>query len=342
MATSSITSATNHTPDGLRPVQLRRDLAKIADLLEIAFGDTIDQAGMSVVREMRALSHLGPLIWVVARLDRAIRAMNHGYVWIDAQTQQLVGNVSIYDAGLARTMVIANVAVHPEFRRRGIAFEMMQAALEAARRHKAKEVWLQVDADNIGAQKLYEKLGFRAHGVFTRWQWYPSYHVDVPERRTSAPDVKRRTGAEWQAHYQLAQAARIDHAGGVGWLRPLHPTTFKRSFSDFMWTLAGVENQEHWVIHHPDDSSMLIAALSMRTVFGAKNRQTELLVHPEAPAETTRDILGFALRQVAELRRGITLDHPDNELTVNTILQRLQFTPKRHWLHMRWCPETCP
>lgn len=339
MAAPSISSASTPASSGLRTVQLRNDLGKIADLLEIAFGDTIDTAGMSAVREMRALSQLGPLLWIIARLDRGIRAMSHGYVWVDPATQRLIGNVSIYDAGFDQIMVIANVAVHPDFRRRGIAEAMMIASMEAARRHHAKEVLLQVDASNLGAQKLYEKLGFQSLGTFTRWQWYPDDPDDVPLRRPGALDIKRRTGREWKLHYQLAQQVRPDTVGGVGWLRPTRPRTFRRTTGQLMWAIMGVESYEHWAVHHPDHPDQLLAALSMRTVFGARNRHIELLLHPDAQSEHARDMITFAMRQVADLRRGLILEYPSDDDLTNNLLYHLRFEPKRRLLHMRWCPE---
>lgn len=339
MAAPSISSASDLTPSGLRSVQLRNDLGKIADLLEIAFGDTIDASGMSAVREMRALAQMGPFLWLIARLDRGIRAMSHGYVWIDPASTSLVGNVSIYDAGFDHIMVVANVAVHPDFRRRGIAERMMIASMEAARNHQANEVLLQVDANNTGAQKLYEKLGFQALGAFTRWQWFPDELDDAPPRRANAPDIKRRAGHEWKAHYQLAQQVRPNGSGGVGWLRPTRPRTFRRTSGQLFWALLGIESQQHWVIHHPQDKPQLLGALSLRNRFGVRHQYAELLLHPDAESELGRDLITFAMRQVVDYRRGLVLEHPTHDEHINTILQHLRFEPKRRLVHMRWCPN---
>lgn len=55
---------------------------------------------------------------------------------------------------------ILNVAVEPEFRRRGVARRLLE--LELAQR--ASVYFLEVRPSNIGARKLYEKLGFREEG----------------------------------------------------------------------------------------------------------------------------------------------------------------------------------
>lgn len=339
MAAQTISSTSASVPSGLRRVQLHRDLGKIADLLEIAFGDTIDHAGMSAVREMRALAQLGPLLWIVARLDRGIRAMNQGYVWIDPASRELVGNVSLYEAGFDRIIVVANVAVHPDYRRQGIAQQMMEAAMQAALQHRAKEIQLQVDADNVGAQKLYEKLRFQRLGLFTHWQWFPDSFIEVPPRRAGSLEIKRRTGREWKIHYQLAQQVRPNEHGGIGWLRPTAPRSFRRTPQQLFWALLGVEGYQHWVMHHPEDRHQFLATLTMKSAFGARYQHLELLLHPDAKSEHARDMITFAMRQVADYRRGLILEHPSDDESVNTILRHLKFEPKRRLLHMRWYPQ---
>jgi ribosomal-protein-alanine N-acetyltransferase len=55
---------------------------------------------------------------------------------------------------------IISVAVLPEFRRGGIASELVKQALNALQEMKADECYLEVRATNDTAFKLYEKLGF--------------------------------------------------------------------------------------------------------------------------------------------------------------------------------------
>lgn len=54
---------------------------------------------------------------------------------------------------------ISLVASHPQWRRKG----MMEALLRhmAAAKGQGRALWLEVHEENVGAQKLYEKLGFR-------------------------------------------------------------------------------------------------------------------------------------------------------------------------------------
>jgi [ribosomal protein S18]-alanine N-acetyltransferase len=65
---------------------------------------------------------------------------------------------------VAGTGEVLNLAVAPEFRRRGIAGALLEASLAAFRRRKVDEVFLEVRESNRSAQALYLSHGFRAVG----------------------------------------------------------------------------------------------------------------------------------------------------------------------------------
>ena len=57
-----------------------------------------------------------------------------------------------------------NIAVHPDFRRRGIAETLVIALVEELKTLESRCLTLEVRASNESAQKLYEKLGFSQIG----------------------------------------------------------------------------------------------------------------------------------------------------------------------------------
>ena len=61
---------------------------------------------------------------------------------------------------------ITNVVVHPDFRQKGVAYEMLtQLLLRGEQDFGIKEITLEVRYSNIGAIHLYEKLGFVSEGI---------------------------------------------------------------------------------------------------------------------------------------------------------------------------------
>ncbi len=59
---------------------------------------------------------------------------------------------------------IATIAVHPDFRRRGIGRQLLKTALEDAAAEGAKSGLLEVRAGNLAAQELYKQFGFAEVG----------------------------------------------------------------------------------------------------------------------------------------------------------------------------------
>lgn len=67
---------------------------------------------------------------------------------------------------MERRAVIMRIAVHPDYRSRGIATILIREAIEKIREMEIREVELDVDVVKRGAIKLYEAVGFRiARGI---------------------------------------------------------------------------------------------------------------------------------------------------------------------------------
>jgi ribosomal-protein-alanine N-acetyltransferase len=60
---------------------------------------------------------------------------------------------------------IHNIAVHSEYRRRGIGRMLLQQVVAAARKRQSNRVTLEVRKSNIAAQTLYRSAGFAMTGV---------------------------------------------------------------------------------------------------------------------------------------------------------------------------------
>ncbi|WP_415064037.1 GNAT family N-acetyltransferase [Bdellovibrio sp.] len=71
--------------------------------------------------------------------------------------EQLVGFVLYRE--LPQAWEISLVACHPQFRRRGYMERLFDHLIAA--KGQDRELWLEVHEENVPAQKLYEKLGFK-------------------------------------------------------------------------------------------------------------------------------------------------------------------------------------
>lgn len=72
---------------------------------------------------------------------------------------------------------IANVAVHPLFRRQGLGELLMVYVMNACLAEGGEKMTLEVRAGNTVAQQLYQKLGFRSVGI--RKNYYEESNEDA-------------------------------------------------------------------------------------------------------------------------------------------------------------------
>lgn len=77
----------------------------------------------------------------------------------------------------ARDADVQTIAVAQSARRSGLGTALMRRLMAVAWQRGAREIFLEVRADNPGAQALYERLGFTAIGV--RRGYYQPGNVDA-------------------------------------------------------------------------------------------------------------------------------------------------------------------
>ncbi len=325
--------ASKKTFSGIRPVHLRSDLAGIAELIELCFGSTMDDAGWAAVREMRLVSQSNSLSLLFHGLDRLMGGLEQGFVWIE--DNRLVGNVSVSPANYPRSMgvgyIIANVAVHPDYRRHGLAHTLMLASLDLIRRKGGEFAVLQVDATNDVARHLYSTLGFREERTFIRWN--RSSHIRPPQRLGQMPFMTLRQPNEWRSEYELAQLVRPHQRGGLGWLRPTNPVFFRPSLLRTLSGWAAGHNEEHWIVHDEHDSR-IVGSLRITMTFGGADR-FELLVHPSRQEQLEEPLLNYALRRLDGHRRPLSMEHPADDAVTTSVLERYMFEARYRLVHMR-------
>ncbi|MBN1329227.1 MAG: GNAT family N-acetyltransferase [Candidatus Heimdallarchaeota archaeon] len=77
--------------------------------------------------------------------------------------------LSNFGYGICKKGHIISIAVLPQYRRLGIAKELMNAANEALRLRDVKEVYLEVRESNNKAINLYHRLGYTTQKISKRY-----------------------------------------------------------------------------------------------------------------------------------------------------------------------------
>jgi len=71
---------------------------------------------------------------------------------------------------VAGEMQILNIATSPQFRRQGVAAQLLEEAFRRCSQTELSSAWLEVRSGNTGAQALYQQYGFILSG--TRKAYY--------------------------------------------------------------------------------------------------------------------------------------------------------------------------
>jgi len=333
VTSTHLTSQTPVVQQGIRPVNLQTDLAPLADLIELVFASAMDESGRAAIREMRYLSRMGAGLRILSRINELALGINNGYVWIE--NGRLVGNVSIYPANLPATAptawIIANVAVHPDYQRRGIARRLMYAAMALIRQKGSQQAILQVDVDNTAAIPLYDSLGFVRERAFTTWARDSTLPLPMQEG-TRDIFITRRRHSEWQQEFALAQQVRPQAAGGMGWLKP----TIKSQFHTPIWRQLSnwflMSNVERLIIRS-EDARQILASLWLENGIGSSSVRLTLMTHPDYQGLYDRALLHTVLRRFRT--SPILLEHPADDTFMNRMLAEYRFRVKRSVWHMR-------
>ena len=74
---------------------------------------------------------------------------------------------------------VMNVAVHPDYRRRGIAESLIESLIRELKNRGSHALMLEVRDSNAPAIALYEKLGFQQVGLRKNYYHNPKEHARI-------------------------------------------------------------------------------------------------------------------------------------------------------------------
>jgi len=298
---------------GLRPIDMRRDMRVVADLIETAFAGRLDPEGRRMLHWMRNLGRAGWIGWLLNYWLLPPAAHPLGFVWeVDGR---VVGNASLLKvAGCLKRWVLSNVAVYPDHRRRGIGRALVQASIDMVHRRRGEVILLQVDRDNRVAQVLYASYGFRP--LSTRTTWVRRRDQALPATAEYGLARRRKRG-EWHEQWELARRVNPE---GLIWPFPVAASLFR---PNSLLDTFSLDSMRHWVW---SEGGKLLASLTARRGMGRGGWRLILVVEPRARGRVEASLLARGLDDLA-LSDHMVLDYPAG-LAVEE-LQELGFRPER-------------
>lgn len=302
MAAITKTIAPSDTENLLRPFDMRRDLGAVADLVELCFADTLDSDGRDYVARMRSAARNSPLLsWASATADWASVPMG-GFVYF--QDGRLVGNASLipYYVKGRRFFLIANVAVHPDYRRQGIARRLTEQAIEFARQKNTPSTWLHVREENYGAIRLYASLGFLERAVRTTWISQPDY---LPGEPPPGMQFINPDGRQWPVYQPWLVRS---YPQELSWHIPFHASSLNPGWPGTFSRLLYNTYVQQWGLLH---GSRLLGVAAWQST-SARANWLWLAAPQVADEQAIRALLVYARRH-APTQRPLVLDYPAHQ-----------------------------
>jgi ribosomal protein S18 acetylase RimI-like enzyme len=310
----------NEAPQ-LRPLNILRDLPNVADLIEKCFASTMDSEGRSYLQQMRRAGRDNSFLrWASNAVETAAMPLS-GYVW--EESGQIIGNVSLipHRSKHKRIYLIANVATHPDHRRRGIGRALTLAAVHHAQARRASEIWLHVRDDNPGAISLYDQLGFAEIARRTTWMGRPDRHASAPR----GAFIARRHTRDWPL--QKAWLEQV-YPEFMSWYQPMPWNMLQPGLAASLYRFLLDYNVRHWSARAGGSP---IAFLSWQAVNGQNDRLWAAI--PERVNETILTALLTQARIELAWRQGLTLDFPAGQFI--QAFEQAGFHPHRTLLWMK-------
>jgi ribosomal protein S18 acetylase RimI-like enzyme len=225
----------------IRRINVRQDLLAVADLIEVCFATTLDADGREYLRHLRwAARDAQYLTWLQGAAERLSTPL-YGFVW--EEQGRIVGNLSLIPMYRHAKLIylIANVAVHPNFRQRGIGRQLTERALEHLRERGVNSAWLQVRDDNAAAYHLYRETGFVERTRRTTWQSADNHAVlpNLPARLA----IQHRRPQDWELQSRWLQA---NYPPDVTWNLNFNLSRIRPGLLNRVFSLLRGEAQQHW------------------------------------------------------------------------------------------------
>ena len=131
----------------------------------------MEDADIPAVQALDRLAFTTP--WPPSAYAHELHHSPHSRLWVAEVEGRVVGFIVLWL--VIDEAHVATLAVHPDFRRQGIARRLLETLLTAAREAGARLATLEVRAGNLPAQALYRRYGFQEVGR------RPKYYTDNGE-----------------------------------------------------------------------------------------------------------------------------------------------------------------
>lgn len=324
MTSASVTGITKNN-NGLRPLNILKDLPKVADLVEECFKGSLDNEGQAAIETFRRRgADRKFLSWAPKVIDSLSMPLT-GFVW--EEDGALIGNASLipYYYEQRKVYLLANVATLPKYEGRGIASALTKAAVTYALEKGCDSIWLQVRSDNHRAIDLYERIGFIRKYERTTWQ-LPIGHRFIPPKASSGVTLIKSMGVDWN---ELRELYLKGHPKELSWFNQFDVDHIKPGF---IQSLGRLLRDERVIQKSAFVGGKLCGGVALINRFGAH----ELLILSMREDKTALLLPELLLSMAEKFTKHKKLTFEMQPGDQDQMIFDMGFTPKRVLLWMKY------
>jgi GNAT superfamily N-acetyltransferase len=292
--------------------------------MDMSFGRIGATAGQRIIYDRLSISQANTL---AVRLNLPNRGMVPGFVW--EEDGKIVGNVTLLSSEIRGRYLIANVAVHPDYRRQGIARGLMNKALDHIKSLAGDTVLLQVESNNEVALSLYESLSFHKLGNMHQWQATGARIRAIPGDSDLRDRVRPLDKHDFRAAFNLdCHSVHPD----LNWPNPPPPDFYESGLLRRMIDFLNGRRHAVWVVDTTSGLKQKRYLTGLVSISSEWGRPTWLRVRidPHWQGQYERSLLSTAISRLKHTRSSnIRSNHPAGDELVSQLLSEANFNIRR-------------
>jgi ribosomal protein S18 acetylase RimI-like enzyme len=283
----------------VRPAR-KRDFAGIKQIFELAFTEEYQQREVNIVDRIEKIESFYPLVRALSLFPNPYQHVFTVHVLEDEGQIAAMAQLSPRNQNQSRWH-IDNIAVHPDFRGRGLAQAILNGVFDYYRERGALRFTLEVDLANTPAIKLYEKLGFRRYSTLTYFKLMPKRLAKYkePEESVLPEGLRERRPADTKPIWELYQDAIPPYIRVVEDRSPqdvaLSPLQLGAE-----WLKKSLKRSQALHLVVEDSHNRIVASLDLFAQLRSLPHVIQMTVHP-GHGHLAEPLLKYALNQLASV-----------------------------------------
>jgi GNAT superfamily N-acetyltransferase len=329
----------------MRAFALPADIPVLVELLPPSFKYPENEAwniqedeAESMVESFKAIQGIWPLIRLLQLVYAPLKDLMRGFVWEEDGKPVAVTNV--IRKGSTDQWIIGNVSVLPEYRRRGIARQLVEESVQYAHSRGASRIMLDVIDGNLPAQALYEKLGFEVYSGETHLNYGP-HDAPAPVALSDDYTLAECSLFDWRDRFDLAQRITPE---AVAKYRPVEEGSYKqpvilRPFLPIVFKAMGSRPHPFEVRRKADGLMVASMMCNTRSRKGGTN-QLDITLDP-AHGAIAPALVNFMLRHIEQSSPGRRVEFSAPKWQQPTLTAALDagFTHRYDYVSMGIIPD---